>query len=345
MAEDPDLRARAAPLLAALTPHPHRGPLIAAGVVPLTVGVLLVNLRLDARWGTGVFLVLSALACGLVLGMGVLAPSEGERPRSYQQVLLLSGLLLAFVTLLRLAQVLGAGDPLGAAGSRTWILALVTCGAIWLARVLHSAIFTLVAALAGIVTTLSLVQWAFAPTGPATARWVLLALAIGLVLAALSQRERRRRESVYLIDGAGIAIALLGLTFLAALFAPLQFLGFPGGAPGGGWKLVLLAAGLGAIAYAGVDREPGPAYVGAFDLLLFVALAALPGAGGASLWFWPLVLLLAGGTMVAAGLRPRRPLPPEPTRAGDHPPAPVPGPGAAERSSLWASPGEDPPGA
>jgi hypothetical protein len=337
MAQAPDLRARAAPLLAALTPHPHRGPLIAAGALPLTVGVLLVNLRLDAQWGTGVFLVLDALACALVLGMGVLAPSEGERPRSYQQVLLLSGLLLAFVTLLRVAQVLGADHPLSTAGSRTWIFVLVTLGAVWLTRVLHSAIFTLVAALAGIVMTLSFVQWAFAPKGLATARWVLLALALVLVLAALSQRDRHRRESVYLIDGAGIAIALLGLTFLAALFFPLQVLGFDGAAPGGGWKLVLLAGGLGSIAYAGVDREPGPAYVGAVDLLLFVALAALPGAGGASLWFWPLVLALAGAAMIAAGLRPRRPLPPEPL-SGSGPVEPVPGPGSAERSSLWASP-------
>jgi hypothetical protein len=335
MAQDHDLRARTASLLAALTPHPHRGDLIAAGALPLTVGVLLVNLRLDARWGTGVFLVLDALACALVLGMGLLAPLEGDRPRSYQQVLQLCGVVLGFATLVRVAQVLGVAHPLSADGARMWILALVALAAAWLAHALRSAIFALVAGLAAIVATLSFVAWAFHPQGPATARWVLLALALGLVLAALSQRDRRRRESVYLIDAAGVAILLLGSSFLGALVAPLQFLGFAGGGPGGGWKLILLAAGLGLVAYAAVDREPGPAYVGVLNLLLFVVLAALPGAGGASLWFWPLVLLLAGGAMVAAGLRPRRPLPPEPMPAGGEPTEPLPGPGS---SPLWASP-------
>ena len=95
-----DLRGRVAPVVRVMTPHPHRGALIAAGAVPLTLGVLLVNARLDARWGTGVFLVLTALAGGLVGGMGVLAPQEDERPRSYQQVLLLSGLALLFVAIM-----------------------------------------------------------------------------------------------------------------------------------------------------------------------------------------------------------------------------------------------------
>ena len=66
--------------------------------------------------------MLDALACALVLGMGCSRRSEGERPRSYQQVLLLVGpAARRSSTLLRLAQVLGADDPLGAAGSRMWI--------------------------------------------------------------------------------------------------------------------------------------------------------------------------------------------------------------------------------
>lgn len=337
-----DLRGRTASLTAALTPHPHRGDLIAAGALPLTVGVLLVNVRLDARWGNGVLLVLTALACALVLGMGVLSPLEGERPRAYQQVLLLAGLLLGFVVLLRIARVLGVHGPLAAAGARMWIFAVVALSAGWMTRARHSAVCALVAALGAVVAVLAFVTWAFSPDGATTYRWVLLALALGLVLAALSRRDRQRRESVYLIDAAGVAIVVLGLTFVGALLTLLTFIGAPAGAPGGGWKLVLLAAGLGLVAYAAVDREAGPAYLGALVLALFVLYAGIPGVSGASLWFWPLVLLLAGGAMVGAGLRPRRPLPPEP-HGTDRPAQPLPGPGAggSASGSLWAGPSAD----
>ncbi len=356
MARANDLRAVAGTGLAVLTPHPHRGDLIAAGAVPLTLGTLLVNVRLDATWGTGVLLVLTALACALVLGMGLLAPLEGERPRSYQQVLLLAGLLLGFLALVRLAQVLGADAPLMSAGSRLWIFLVVAVGAASVARTRRSAVCALIAALAGIVVAVAFVDWAFSPEGPATLRWVLLALAIVLVLAALARRDGQRRESVYLIDAAGVAILALGLTFLGAAvvaFTPLpvvalRFLGVPVSLPGGGWKLVLLAAGLGLVAYAGVDREPGPGYLGTLILLVFVALVGIPGAGGASLWFWPLVLLLVGGAAVAAGLRPRQELPPEPPGANPDPPTePLPGPGsraAGTTGGLWASPPTQPGG-
>ncbi|HEX4805147.1 MAG TPA: hypothetical protein VFU94_04535, partial [Conexibacter sp.] len=343
MAEANDPRALAGRGIAALTPHPHRGDLVAAGALPLALGVVLVNVRFAGQWGNGILLVLTALACALVLGMGMLAPSEGERPRAYQQVLLLSGLLLGFVALLRLAHLLGAGSPLTAAGSRLWIFLVVTLGAAWVAHARRSAICALVAALAGIVAAVSFVTWAFAPSGPATYRWVLLALAVALVLGALARREAQRRQSVYLVEAAGVAILALGVTFLGAAvvaFTPLpaaglHFLGIPTGVPGGGWKLVLLAAGLGLVAYAGVDGEPGPAYLGALILGVFVALAGIPGVAGASLWFWPLVLVLLGGAAIAAGLRPRRELPPEPPgRGGEAPTRPLPGPGmrhAADR--------------
>ena len=339
MADAHELRGLAGRTRAILTPHPHRGDLIAAGAVPLALGVLLLNVRMGATWGVGVFLVLNALACGLILGMGLLAPLEGEQPRSYQQVLLLAGLLLGFITLVRLAQVLGVHGPLTKAGTDTWIFLIVTVGSVWIARTRRSAVCALIAALAGVGLVLSFVQWVFSPTGIETARCLLLVSAVVLVLGALMRRDRQRRESVYLIDAAGVAIVVLGLTFVGALLGVLTFVGAPAGAPGSGWKLVLLAAGLGLVAYAGVDEESGPAYLGALILLLFALLAGLPGAGGASVWFWPLALLLIGAVAVGAGLRPRRELPPEPpapgARPGDPPTEPLPGPGAA-RGGLWA---------
>jgi hypothetical protein len=55
---------------------------------------------------------------------------------------------------------------------------------------------------------------------------------------------------------------------------------------------------------------PGAAWLGLAHLLAFLA-AASAGADDTLLW-WPLILLLLGGGVLAAGLRPRRPLPAEP---------------------------------
>ena len=37
--------------LAYIRPHRHRGDLIAAGAVPFTVAILMLNVRMDGRWG------------------------------------------------------------------------------------------------------------------------------------------------------------------------------------------------------------------------------------------------------------------------------------------------------
>lgn len=352
MAETTDLRASARTLAELLRPHPHRGDLIAAGAVPLTVALLLINVRLDASWGTGIFLVLTGVACAAVLAMGALAPLEDERPRSYQVVLQLCGLALLFVALLRLAQVLGADQPLDSDGTVFWMLTVVALAAAWLARERRSAICTLVAAIAGTFALLAFVSLVFSPDGPATSRWVLLFVALGCLLGALLLRDRHRAESVYLIDAAGFAVLAIGLTYLGSLvfgFAVLEegdgVFGrsfFDG--PGAWWKLVMLAAGLGLVAYAGVDRQAGPGWLGVLNLLVFVVLVGQPGESGASLWFWPMLLLLVGGGMIAAGLRPRVPLPPEPGRAAPAPVVPVTptGPTSSSTGAVPPSPPSPP---
>ena len=137
----------------------------------------------------------------------------------------------------------------------------------------------------------------------------MLAYAGGLVLAALGLRLAARRHAEVLIDAAGLAIATIAVQSYTTGVSVPDLHAF--------WELVLLGAGLGLVAFGALDRSPGPAYVGVINLLAFIASAA----SGTTLYVWPLFLLVGGVIMLAAGLRPRRPLPPEPDpyRAGEAP--------------------------
>lgn len=310
--------------LALLRPHPHRGDLIAAGAVPFAVAVGLLDLRMDETWGDGIHFVITALACALVLGMGFLALREPghEHPRAYQTVLLVAGLNLLLGALMRLAQVLGSEEPLSSAGSLTWIslvFAATAAAAAW-GRT-NSPISALLALAGAGVFVLAFVDWVFSPESITTFRWILLALIVAYVAGHLRWRERKRRHAVHFVNAAGLAALALGLTLAVELFGALLVSDAGDAIPSAGastwWELVLLAAGLGLIAYAAVDREPGPAWVGVVVLVAFSLLAGPAGTDGASIVGWPLLLLLAGGAALAAGLRPLAPLPPSPdaTRA------------------------------
>ena len=296
--------------LAPLRPHPHRGDLIAVGAVPLAVGVSLIDIRFDGEWGSGILLVLSAVPAALLLAMGLLAEREGEHPRAYQTILLVTGLALALSALVHLAEVLGADDPLTTSGSLTWIAAaFASVAAVPAWERVNSPICALIEVVAGGVALLAFVDWVFEPESTTTFRWLLLLL-IGVYGAAhLRWREPRPRHAVHMVNAAGLAGIALAATFVDFNLDGGNLFGSTANA---WWELVIAAVGFGLVAYAAVDREPGPAYLGAAVLVLFVTLAGIPGKEGASLIGWPLLLLLAGGAALAAGLRPLRPLPPPP---------------------------------
>src|SRR5204862_3789151 len=123
-------------------------------------------------------------------------------------------------------------------------------------------------------------------------------------------------------NAAGLAAVALALTFAADTL--IRFDGAPARGVGAGWELFLLACGFGLAAYAAVDREAGPGYIGVLVLALFVLIAGPAGRDGASLIGWPIVLLLMAGGMLAIGLRPSHPLPPPPDAGGPPPPPPAP---------------------
>jgi hypothetical protein len=163
------------------------------------------------------------------------------------------------------------------------------------------------------VAILAAANWIFGAESQTVFRWLLLALALVFVLASLVLRGGSPRHAELMVITAGLAtLAIVVVASFGALFGPFMSLGGPtdeGFLPGF-WELMVLGAGCGLIAYGAVDRVPGAAWLGVAHLIGFLA-AASAGADDTLLW-WPLILLLLGGGVMVAGLRPRRPLPPEP---------------------------------
>ena len=293
-------------VLELLRPPAHRAPLIAAGAVLFTAGLVLTEQRLDQKLPLGVHFLLLAAATALLLAVALLSPLDGPRPTPSQSVLLVCGLLLLTLALLRLSEVLGSGPDLSAS-ELTWASLVVAGVASFPARRRNSAIATMIAAVALAVAVLAAAEWLFGPVSMAADRWLLLALSLACVLASLALRGDRPRDAELLVITGGLATLAIPVIAAAQVLLPI------GGGDGllpAFWELVALAAGCGLIAYGAVDRVPGAAWLGVAHLLAF-AIVVNASAEATLLW-WPLILLALGGGVMAAGLRPRRPLPPEP---------------------------------
>jgi hypothetical protein len=299
-----------------LRPPPHRGPLIAAGAVVLTVGVALEEVRLWSDLSAGVHLAVLAVCGALFYWLGVQAPNEDGTPPAYQSVLLVTGLGLLYTALLRLSDVLGADFGGFPAGAFVWTALLAAGFALWPALERNSAICLLLAVAFAAVALLSGWNLVFHPHAVAPYRWLLLVAALACGLGSLSLREPAPRHAEQLVNAAGLAIATIG----AFGVLPFYLSGSGDSSPlPGFWEVVVLAAGFSLVAFGALDRSPGPAYLGALELVLFIAAVAISPQD--TLYWWPLTLLLVGAFMLLVGLRPRRPLPPEPRayRAGAAP--------------------------
>jgi hypothetical protein len=228
----------------------------------------------------------------LLFWLGAQAPNEDGLPPAYQSVLLSTGWPLVYGGALGLFHAAGVTALLSIALAS----ALAATLAIWPALERNSAISLLAAAIAGGVAIGTAWTWLF-DTG--WLRWLALVYAAALVLFSLVLREPAPRHGEVLIDAAGLSVVFIGLVCYRD-------------GSNGLWEVVLLGAGLGLTAFGALDRSPGPGYLGVINLVLFIAVAGR---------FWPIVLLAAGVLMLVAGLRPRRPLPPEPDpyRAGEAP--------------------------
>jgi hypothetical protein len=300
-------------LLELLRPPAHRGPLIAAGAVLFTAGIALEEVRLDDKLPNGVHVLIVALAAALILELGLQAALEGGRPAAYQSVLLVCGLLLLEGALLELANLLGADFEDFPAGAFVWTSLVLCAAALYPAVRRNSAICGMIAGIAAGAAFLSAANWIFGADSQTVFRWLLLLLALVFVLVSLVLRGSSPRHAELMVITGGLAtLSIVLFASFGALFAASA--GFGSGTDEdilpSFWEFIVLGAGCGLIAYGAVDRAPGAAWLGFANLTGFLA-AASAGADDTLLW-WPLILLLLGGGAMAAGLRPRHPLPPEP---------------------------------
>jgi hypothetical protein len=307
-----------------LRPPPHRGPLIAAGAVVLATGVALEEIRLTETLGTGWHLAILTVCAALVYGLGVQAPTEGGRPPAYQSVLLVTGLLLLYAALLTLSDVLGADFEFSIsfpAGAFMWTALLAAAAALWPAVRRRSAICAFLAAVLVGIALLSAWRWLFDADSQGPYRVLLLLFAVALVLCSLALRGGSPRHAEQMVNAAGVAILAIGLSgvVLEIVDTFVSGTGSPTAPLPNFWELVVLAAGFGLIAFGAVDRAPGPAWLGVANVAVFLLAATVD--SGETLTGWPIALLLLGAVAMAAGLRPRAPLPPEPNayRLGEQP--------------------------
>src|SRR5215210_1348260 len=304
-----------------LRPPAHRGPLIAAGAVLVTVGVALEEIRLRDKLPIGVHLAILAVAAGVMLALGMQARAEGGRPPAYQSALLICGLGLLAPALLTLADVLGADFAEFPAGAVTWTSLALAGMALWPAIAKGSAICALIAAVAVAVAVMAFANWATGAESVTTFRWLLGLAALAYVVVSLLLRGPAPRHSEQMVNAAGLAVLAIGLTGvvngLIGTFLPFGSSG--SGLLPNGWELVVLIAGCGLVAYGAVDRAPGPVYLGVANLAAFAGSATA--FQHETLLFWPALLLFLGLGAMGVGLRPRSPLPPEPDpyRAGSLP--------------------------
>lgn len=301
---------------ATLAPKPFRGDLIAAGGVALSLGLVLLDTRVQDDWPVGVRFVILALGAALLLGMAWLAPVEGDAPRMYVSALLVAAFPLLAFALGELADLLGGS--LGSDGTVLWVGLLVAAkyGAYAWRR--NSAICTLLAAASLVVALMAAWSFAFDPNGVTPYQWLAVLSMVVLALAAIILRDRHRPHAVSLVDVAGLAALLLAsLVSVDVVFDAFGGEGVSSPSAPWGWKLVLLAAGFGLVAYGAVDRERGPVWLGVAVLTAFVLVA-----GEGNLLWWPCILLVIGGAAIAAGLRPTTAAPPSPDL--DAPEAPRP---------------------
>jgi hypothetical protein len=281
--------------------------------VLVTLGIALEEVRLDDKLPTGVHLLILAVAAAAIYALGVQVVQQG-RPYAFQSVLLACGLLLLFPALLTLADVLGADFDEFPAGALVWTSLLYAGAALYPAVARSSSICALIGALALGPGGDGVRQLGVRRQLGETYRWLLALAAIAYVIVCLALRGAAPRHSEQMANAAGLAGA-----HPRPDRDPAGAHGLPVPVRGAGGRAA--AQRLGA-------RSCSPPAAGSSPTARSTARPDRPTWGSRTspsssspqavsdedtLLYWPALILALGVGTMFAGLRPREPLPPEPS--------------------------------
>jgi hypothetical protein len=282
-----------------LRPNNANGDAVALAALALGITVLVTWLRLEESWPALVNFIYTALAAGVVLALAYLSPAGSGRAKGYQNVLYVTGLGLTLIALLNLKDVFG-DFGIAEAGTRVWMLVILVALTGYVSWFRNSGVMTLFCALLKIGLILSFVEWLFSPDEALeTYRWLLAIIVFAFVAVVLFLDViPAKYRQVAVVDAAGFALIALSFTFLSDFGLSLG-----SGGASAGWEIIIGLGSLLLIAYALIDRDAGPAYLGGFNLVFFSVIAA---AAEPSVVWWPLILFLITIAAFAAVLTDQR---------------------------------------
>ena len=318
----------------ALQPDARGDWLRMLGGVLFALGATVLFVRKTDDWAAFPLLLVVAVPCVVVFGLGAMAALATGEVARWHAVLMVAGVLLSLLAFGQLWDVVGVNTDSSGFGFLIFVCAAGL--AAFAAFGVGAAYQALLAALAGIGAWLFFFDMILDDPDATAFRWLLLVLCLVYAAVAFALRDRGAPQAPEFVTAAGIAAVSVGLIGVIAgageAFGALFFGAEPteGEGQSFAWDVWLLLISLGLVAYGAVVHARGPAYVGFLGLLAFAILqgaevnALLEGdEPDSSFLGWPLILLLIGAAGLAAGAIGRRP-PPAGARvpAGTPPPEP-----------------------
>jgi hypothetical protein len=270
---------------------------LGAGLLLLAVGIALAQSRMAGDWSRGVLLLIALGAFAVSLALLFARPAAGNSPPPLTS--LLSGLAFAYgaLSVYRFAAIAAPHHTVTHAGTLTWLLLAVTAIGALLAHARRCAVVALLTLIALATTVLVASDWVFTLHRTfSTYHYFMLGLAVIYLAAAMWVSSWQRLSSVLYVAVGFLLLAIAETQFGFQGLLVLPVVAFLGNLahPAWGWEVVMLLGGLSLAAAATVRRDPGPGYVAALVLFVWVLLAESPGKHEVSIIGWPLLALLVG---------------------------------------------------